>query len=79
MPISHHGVLRGRAKGVLHAAAGSPHDRILIESGGVKHRVAVNVRSQDGSEVLYLVDQDFRHEILRELFEAGPCYVDYFL
>ena len=64
MPISQYGVLRGRAVREIDATARSPHDQILIESGGEKHRAAVGVQSKDGSEVLYFVDQDFRHEIL---------------
>ena len=57
-----YGVLVGRVKGGrLEPAGNSPHYEIWIEGGGGDYRVAVNVRSVDGSDVLAYYDRDYQN------------------
>ncbi|HEX4229709.1 MAG TPA: DUF2278 family protein [Bryobacteraceae bacterium] len=58
MPIPGYGVLTGDpARGAVVFSHGSnPHYRIYMKSG---QQVDVNIESQDGSEVLYLIRDDF--------------------
>ncbi len=46
----------------------SPHYQILVTDGEKKHRIAINVKSQESpSDLLYLVNDDFHHSILNPL------------
>jgi uncharacterized protein YukJ len=56
-----YGVLVGRVRdGQEKASGASPHYEIWIDAEGANYRVAVNVRSVDGSDVLAYFDPDFR-------------------
>lgn len=48
------------------------HFEIKINSGGDFYRIAVNVRSQDGSMLLSYVNENFQHEICSRILEAFP-------
>jgi uncharacterized protein YukJ len=66
MPLRHYGVLAGRVVDTRReGAAGTPHYQIrLVDGAGTEYRAAINVRSQQSpSELLYLVDDDFRHPL----------------
>jgi uncharacterized protein YukJ len=68
MPLNGYGVLKGR---VLDAKEGrddsSPHFQVKV-SGNVLFRIAVNVKSgEEPSSLLYIVDDDFDHPILKNL------------
>ena len=69
MPLEKYGVLAGRV--VDHrreAGTSSPHYEIRVVAAGVDYRLAVNVLSSVApSELLYLVDEDFRHPLLDRL------------
>jgi uncharacterized protein YukJ len=69
MPLKKYGVLAGRV--VDHrreAGKSSPHYQIHLVAAGVDFRLAVNVLSSVApSELLYLVDEDFRHPLLDRL------------
>ncbi len=67
MPIDNYSVLKGRAVDVRQGAGASPHYQILISDDADKHRIAINVQSQDGSMVQYLVRDHFEHPICAEL------------
>ncbi|MEV7323599.1 DUF2278 family protein [Streptomyces sp. NPDC093970] len=70
MPLKTYGVLIGRAVDVRREGAGdSPHYQIhLTDDTGVHYRAAVNVLSQQKpAELLYLVDDDFRHPLTARL------------
>ena len=59
-----YGVLVGRIKNGQEDPAGegkSPHYEIWIDAGGVNYRIAVNVRSVDGSNVLAYFDPKFEN------------------
>ena len=49
----------------------SPHYHILLEGAGQRYRVAINTRSGSShgrdADLLYFADDDFRHEITRQL------------
>ncbi|GAA2272018.1 MULTISPECIES: DUF2278 family protein [Kitasatospora] len=75
MPLNDYGVLAARA--IERRREGdsvpTPHYQIhLRDDSGVDYRVAVNVKSQQTpSDLLYLVDADFRHPLTQLLPEAG--------
>lgn len=63
MPLKSYSVLKGRPINNRLATGASPHYQMLVSQNGTLHRVAVNVRSQDGSEVEFLVHSRFQHPI----------------
>lgn len=69
MPLKRYGVLKGRAIAAkLEEDQSSPHYQVHIQSGSIPYRIAVNVKSQlSPSELLFLVDDDFRHPITANL------------
>ena len=70
MPLKSYGVLVGRTVDAQResGAGATPHYQLRVEAGGVDYRIAVNVRSQESpSELLYLVDDDYRHPITGSL------------
>ncbi|MFI9827560.1 DUF2278 family protein [Streptomyces sp. NPDC051913] len=70
MPLKAYGVLITRAVDTRReGAVDTPHYQIhLTDDQGVHYRAAVNVLSQERpSELLYLVDEDFRHPVTARL------------
>ncbi|MFI8533441.1 DUF2278 family protein [Streptomyces aquilus] len=70
MPLKAYGVLITRAVDTRReGATDTPHYQIhLTDDQGVHYRAAVNVLSQERpSELLYLVDEDFRHPVTARL------------
>jgi uncharacterized protein YukJ len=63
MPIRPYGVLKGRAIDARpEADDDTPHYQIRVEAETTHYRIAVNVKSQQApSELLYLIDENFRH------------------
>lgn len=71
MPISGYGVLRGKPTDKQDGSARSPHYQVLVVAADTKYRIAINVKSQTPpSDVLYYVDDDFRHDILDQVAEV---------
>ena len=71
MPLNNYAVLKGRPIANRLGTSGSPHCQVQVSADGELYRIAVNVRSQDGSEVQFLVRQPFEHPI-GEALEALP-------
>lgn len=68
MPLKRYGVLKGKAIDSINGMGQSPHFQVLIVDDELKHRIAVNVKSQVApSELLYYVDENFDHSIIDEL------------
>ena len=70
MPIKSYGVLRGKATESKLAGQGGnkPHYQIHVKAAGEDHRIAVNVVSdQAPSELLFLLNPDFRHPVLEKI------------
>lgn len=64
MPLRSYGVLKGRAIDRRAGEGRNPHYQVRVVDDDTDYRVAVNVKSQlEPSELLYLVDDDFRHPI----------------
>jgi uncharacterized protein YukJ len=62
MPLANYSVLKGdpqSGKVVFNRAGKNPHYQITLQAGGESFRGAVNIQSEDGSEVLYSVDHAF--------------------
>jgi uncharacterized protein YukJ len=75
MPLTSYGVLVGRAVDARReGGTDTPHYQIrLVGADNVNYRIAVNVRSQDyPSELLYRVDEDFRHPLTTQLAGLAP-------
>ncbi|GAA4956168.1 hypothetical protein GCM10023205_17800 [Yinghuangia aomiensis] len=74
MTLKDYGVLAARAVArVREGAVGTPHYQIhLADDAGTAYRAAVNVLSQESpSELLFVVDEDFRHPLTASLPAAG--------
>jgi uncharacterized protein YukJ len=74
-----YGVLRGNAVDRRReGSSDTPHFQIRVVDGdGVDFRLAVNVKSQSApSELLYLVDDDFRHPVTAGLETLAPGWHD---
>jgi len=59
MPISNYSVLKGDPTAGQVVSGRSPHYQIAVQAPGGPFTVAVNIQSEDGSEVLYTVDHAF--------------------
>ncbi len=69
MSLKHYGVLRGRAVDAKREdGQDTPHYQVHVEAAGTSFRLAVNVMSQlSPSELLFLVDENFRHPVTEKL------------
>ncbi|WP_010336681.1 DUF2278 family protein [Sphingobium yanoikuyae] len=63
MPLKNYAILKGRPVANRLGTSGSPHYQVQISADGEMYRIAINVRSQDGSEVQFLVRQPFEHPL----------------
>ena len=65
MALERYGVLRGRAvEARREDGNGNPHYQVRVVASGTGYRLAVNVKSQaHPSELLFLVDEEFRHPV----------------
>jgi uncharacterized protein YukJ len=79
MPLSAYGVLRGSVIDHRLASGANAHFQMHVVDDENHYRLAVNVESQmQPSELEYLIDSDFRHEILNAVAElpAGWSALD---
>ena len=75
MPLKNYGVLKGRPISSRVGVGSSPHYQIHIVDNTTDYRIAVNVMSQlSPSELLYLIDDDFRHPVLENLKTLAPGF-----
>jgi uncharacterized protein YukJ len=63
--------LKGRPIGNRVATGNKPHYQVHVSANGVHYRIAVNVQSNDGSEVQFLVRSRFVHPITDSLTELA--------
>ncbi len=59
MPVPNYSVLKGDPVSGRVVTGVSPHYQITIQTDSGNFTVAVNIQSVDGSEVLYVIDQNF--------------------
>jgi uncharacterized protein YukJ len=76
MPIRNYGLLRCKAIGSRREdATDTPHFQVHVIAGSTHFRLAVNVRSQSNPpDLLFLVDEDFRHPVTAELLNFRPRF-----
>lgn len=55
-------------------ASEKPHYQIKVDAGGTSYRIAVNVRSEDGSEVYFASEFPFNHYLSTEWLKAKPGF-----
>jgi uncharacterized protein YukJ len=75
VPLKGYGVLRGKAiERRREGSSDTPHFQIrAVDGDGVDFRIAVNVKSQSApSDLLYLLEDDFRHPITTGLEAVAP-------
>ncbi len=69
MPITAYGVLKCQPIKAMHAADTS-HFEVHVVDDDFDYRIAINVKSQQSPpELLYYIDEDYKHDILTELQE----------
>jgi uncharacterized protein YukJ len=71
MPLRQYSVLKGRPVDLRQGSGTSPHFQVLVVDDTERYRIAINVQSQDGSEVLFHVNPRFDHPMLEQLAELG--------
>jgi uncharacterized protein YukJ len=59
----HYGVLVGRPIAYRLGIPDSSHYQIHVMGAATHYRVAVNIRSRDKSELMYFINEDFRHPV----------------
>jgi uncharacterized protein YukJ len=69
MALKSYGVLKGMAVDRRLASGANPHYQVHLIDNVTDYRIAVNVQSQDGSEVEYVVDSWFDHPLLQGIHE----------
>jgi uncharacterized protein YukJ len=71
MPLESYGVLKGSVVDARREDdPNTPHYQVHVRADGTSHRVAVNVKSLvSPSELLFLVDDRFRHPVVDGLPE----------
>ena len=75
MPLHSYGVLKGRPIDVRSGRGSAPHYQIRVVDDTTDYRIAVNVKSKlSPSELLYLVDENFRHPITESIKELKPGF-----
>ncbi len=79
MAIQRYGVLKGKAVDFRRENNDpTPHFQAFVEANGESFRVPVNVRSRlSPSELVYFVDQDFRHPITASLLAFPEGYTPF--
>lgn len=71
MPIHAYSVLKGRPINNRLGTSKTKHYQVLVSANGELHRIAINVRSSDGSDVEFLVHPNFQHP-LTDIWQALP-------
>ena len=71
MPLKQYSVLKGRPTDRRLASGANPHYQVHVVDDREEYRIAVNVRSKDGSDLQYFLDSHFRHPIQEGLHELG--------
>lgn len=69
MPLKKYGVLKANVVDMRLASGANPHYQVHIVDETTDYRIAVNVQSQDGSQVEYVVEPWFEHPLLEGLHE----------
>ena len=71
MPLSNYHLFVGRYdRGLM--APDANHFEVKLNTGPEFYRIAVNVRSQDGSMLMTLIDDNFQHELCGRLLASFP-------
>src|SRR6185369_986212 len=71
MPVPGYGVLIGSISDRRLATPKKNHYEVRVEAAGASYRLAVNVQSADGSEVLYHIDEAFMNPLTAQLAALG--------
>jgi uncharacterized protein YukJ len=67
MPIDNYSLLVGKAVDMKLASGENPHYSILVVDTTKQYRIAVNVQSDDGSEVEYAIFNNWNHPLRDDL------------
>ena len=76
MPINKYGVLKGKAIDMMNGQGSKPHFQVKIIDDDL-FRIAIDVKFQEEpSTVLYYLDEDFNHPIIKGLGTLSPGFQD---
>jgi len=77
MPLKSYGVLVAQAVDARREGeTDTPHDQVHVAADGIDYRISVNVKSQEApSELLYRVDEDFRHPVTSDLAALAAGWI----
>lgn len=67
MPISNYSILKAKVVDSRFASGANPHYQIKVVDDDNEYRIAVNVRSQDGSDLQYVLNSQWSHPIQDDL------------
>ena len=70
MPLKNYSVLKGSAIDFRFASGSNPHYQVLVVDDTAQYRIAINVQSQDRSDLEYIISSHWEHplqDLLREL------------
>jgi uncharacterized protein YukJ len=70
-----YGVLRARVVKLLHHTPDDPkpHLEVLVTAGNVDYRLAVNVRSDDETDLLFHAEPNFQNALLTAITAPSWC------
>ncbi|HET7344566.1 MAG TPA: YukJ family protein, partial [Nitrososphaeraceae archaeon] len=69
MALTNYSVLKGRPVDNRFASGANPHYQVLVVDDTDEYRIAVNVQSQDGSDLDYLISSHWQHPLQDNLQE----------
>ncbi len=77
MPLKGYGLLKGKAIDSKNGVGQNPHFHVLVVDDELRHRIAVNIKSNVApSELLYYLDEDFDHPMIEELMVLPFGFID---
>jgi uncharacterized protein YukJ len=77
MPLKKYGVLVGTAVAARREGSdATPHYQVQLRAAGTDYRIAVNVKSSEQpSELLYVIKEDFQHPVLARLADVSAGFM----
>ncbi len=72
MPLKNYSVLKGRAVESRFASGANPHYQVRLVDNDSEYRIAINVQSQDTSDLQYVLSSNWSHPLQDDLKALVP-------